>query len=90
MHHAFSDAQFIAGYLIFLASYLVFAIGKFPGWKIDRPGMAIIGAVLMFAFRILGPGDALRYINLATIVLLPFSWLIGHLAIPETFAMVPE
>ena len=54
MHHAISDAQFIAGYLIFLASYLVFAIGKFPGWKIDRPGMAIIGAVLMFAFRILG------------------------------------
>ncbi|MBZ5566626.1 MAG: anion transporter [Acidobacteriia bacterium] len=91
MHHAFSDAQFIAGYLIFLASYLVFAIGKFPGWKIDRPGMAIIGAVLMFAFRILGPGDALHYINLATIVLL-FSMMliVGNLHLAGFFDRVAE
>ncbi|MBZ5627343.1 MAG: anion transporter [Acidobacteriia bacterium] len=91
MHHAISDAQFIAGYLIFLASYLVFAIGKFPGWKIDRPGMAIIGAVLMFAFRILGPGDALRYINLATIVLL-FSMMliVGNLHLAGFFDRVAE
>ena len=37
-----SDAQILAGYLIFLASYLVFALGKFPGLKIDRPGAAVI------------------------------------------------
>jgi hypothetical protein len=30
----------------------VFALGKFPGMKVDRPGAAIIGAVLMVAFRI--------------------------------------
>jgi hypothetical protein len=46
-----SDAQIVAGYVTFLASYLVFALGKFPGLKIDRPGAAIIGAVLMFAVR---------------------------------------
>jgi Na+/H+ antiporter NhaD/arsenite permease-like protein len=91
MHHAFTEAQFIAGYLIFLASYLVFAIGKFPGWKIDRPGMAIIGAVLMFAFRILGPGDALRYINFATIVLL-FSMMliVGNLRLAGFFDRVAQ
>jgi hypothetical protein len=40
-----SDVQTLAAYAIFLASYLVFALGKFPGLKIDRAGAAIIGAV---------------------------------------------
>jgi len=38
--------------------------------KIDRPGAAIIGAVLMVAFRIVGAGEALASIDFATIVLL--------------------
>jgi len=64
-----------AAYAIFLACYFVFAIGKFPGTKIDRPGMAIIGAVLMFACRAIGPGDALRFIDFPTLVLL-FSMML--------------
>ena len=52
---ALSDARILAAYIIFLASYVVFALGKFPGLKIDRPGAAIIGAVGMVAFRIVGP-----------------------------------
>jgi len=44
---ALSEARIIAAYAIFAGSYLVFALGKFPGMKIDRPGAAIIGAVLM-------------------------------------------
>ncbi|MGI9101998.1 MAG: SLC13 family permease [Terriglobales bacterium] len=86
---ALSQAQLLAAYLIFLASYLVFAIGKFPGWKIDRPGMAIIGAVLMFAFRILRPGDSLRYINFATIVLLfAMMLIVGNLRLAGFFDRV--
>src|SRR5512146_1120704 len=83
---AVSEAQLAAGFLIFFASYLVFAIGKFPGMKIDRPGMAIIGAVLMFAFRILSAGDSLRYINFATLVLL-FSMMliVGNLRLAGFF-----
>jgi hypothetical protein len=49
-----SDLTLLGTYATFLASYLVFALGKFPGMKIDRPGMAIIGAVLMFAFGVRG------------------------------------
>jgi Na+/H+ antiporter NhaD/arsenite permease-like protein len=64
-----------AAYGIFLASYLVFALGKFPGMKIDRPGAAIIGAVLMVSFRIILPMDALRFIDFSTIVLL-FSMML--------------
>jgi hypothetical protein len=44
---ALHDAHMLAAYVIFGASYLVFAMGKFPGLKIDRPAAAIIGAVGM-------------------------------------------
>lgn len=36
------QTQVLAGTIIFLASYVVFALGKFPGLKIDRTGAAII------------------------------------------------
>jgi Na+/H+ antiporter NhaD/arsenite permease-like protein len=65
-----SEARIIAAYIIFIGSYLVFALGKFPGLKIDRPGAAIIGAVGMVAFRIVQPADTLRFIDFPTIVLL--------------------
>ncbi len=70
-----SDARILAAYAIFFASYFVFALGKFPGMKIDRPGAAIIGAVLMVAFRIMSAQDALRAIDFSTIVLL-FSMML--------------
>jgi Na+/H+ antiporter NhaD/arsenite permease-like protein len=75
----FSDPQIFAAYAVFLASYLVFALGKFPGMKIDRPGAAIIGAVLMVAFGIVRPEDALRLIDFGTIVLL-FSMVVAALS----------
>jgi Na+/H+ antiporter NhaD/arsenite permease-like protein len=77
---ALSDARMLAAYIIFLASYVVFALGKFPGLKIDRTGAAIIGAVAMVAFRIVQPADALHHVNFQTIVLL-FSMmlLVGNL-----------
>ncbi len=72
---ALSDARLLAAYIIFLASYVVFALGKFPGLKIDRTGAAIIGAVCMVAFRIVQPADALQHVNFSTIVLL-FSMML--------------
>ena len=70
-----SDASVAAAYVIFLASYLVFALGKFPGLKIDRPAAAIIGAVAMVAFRIVPARGALGMIDFPTIVLL-FSMMV--------------
>jgi Na+/H+ antiporter NhaD/arsenite permease-like protein len=63
-------------YAIFLASYVVFAIGRFPGTKIDRPAAAVIGAALMFAFRVISPSAGIRSIDYATIVLLASMMLI--------------
>lgn len=72
---ALSDVRILAAYAIFLASYMVFALGKFPGTKIDRTGAAIIGAVAMVAFRIVRPSEALHFIDFGTIVLL-FSMML--------------
>ncbi|MGH7784325.1 MAG: SLC13 family permease, partial [Candidatus Binatia bacterium] len=70
-----SDVRILAAYAIFFASYFVFALGKFPGLKIDRSGAAIIGAVLMVAFRIVSAQEALWAIDFSTIVLL-FSMML--------------
>jgi len=69
------DVRILTAYAIFGASYLVFALGKFPGLKIDRPGAAIIGAVTMVAFHILQPAEAFRFIDFPTLVLL-FSMML--------------
>jgi Na+/H+ antiporter NhaD/arsenite permease-like protein len=81
----------LAAYAIFLCSYLVFALGKFPGMKIDRPGAAIIGAVLMVAFRAVRPAEALHFIDFGTIVLL-FSMmlLVAYLHLDCVFDWVSE
>ena len=85
------DIKIFAAYAVFLGSYLVFAIGKFPGMKIDRPGAAIIGAVLMVVFRIVLPQDALRFIDFSTIVLL-FSMMliVGYLRLAGFFEWITE
>lgn len=60
----------LPAYLIFFASYVVFAIGRFPGTRVDRPAAAVIGAAFMFAFEVLSPEQGLHSIDFATIVLL--------------------
>ncbi len=59
--------------------------------KIDRPGAAIIGAVLMVAFGAVRPADALHFIDFSTIVLL-FSMmlLIAYLHLDGFFDWVTE
>jgi Na+/H+ antiporter NhaD/arsenite permease-like protein len=86
-----SDARIVAAYLIFAGSYFVFALGKFPWMKIDRPGAAIIGAVLMVAFRIVGADEALQAIDFPTIVLL-FSMmvLVANLRLGGFFEHIAE
>ena len=70
-----TEARMTAGVLIFLVSYFVFAWGKFPGTRIDRPAMAAIGAALLFVFRVLTPAAALQAIDFGTLVLL-FSMML--------------
>ena len=73
--HTLSHFHIVVAWLIFLASYLVFAVGRLPGTKIDRPAMAVIGAAFMFVFSVLTPQQALASIDFATLVLL-FSMML--------------
>jgi Na+/H+ antiporter NhaD/arsenite permease-like protein len=86
-----TDWKVAIGYSIFAVSYFVFAIGKFPGMKIDRPGMAIIGAVLMVAFRVVNASEALRFIDFSTLVLL-FSMMliVAYLHLAGFFEWITE
>jgi Na+/H+ antiporter NhaD/arsenite permease-like protein len=86
-----SDARILAAYIIFIGSYVVFALGKFPGMKIDRPGAAIIGGVLMVAFGIVGAREALASVDVATVVLL-FSMMliVGNLRLAGFFDWITE
>src|ERR1039458_4014741 len=67
MAQALAHGHMIIAGTIFLASYFVFAVG--------RPTMAVIGAVLMFVFGVLGPAQAIASIDFATLVLL-FSMML--------------
>jgi Na+/H+ antiporter NhaD/arsenite permease-like protein len=89
--HPLAEWQITAGYVVFLVSYIVFALGKLPGMKIDRPGMAIIGAVLMVAFRVVPAGEALQFIDFSTLVLL-FSMMlvVGCLHLTGFFEWITE
>jgi Na+/H+ antiporter NhaD/arsenite permease-like protein len=89
--HLLADSQVAAAYIIFAVSYFVFALGKLPGMKIDRPGMAIIGAVLMVAFGIVRADQALRFVDFPTLVLL-FSMMlvVGCLHLAGFFEWITE
>jgi len=75
LHAPLANWQVAAAYTVFGVSYVVFALGKFPGLKIDRPGMGIIGAVFMVAFGVVTAAGALRCIDFSTLVLL-FSMML--------------
>jgi len=70
IRHALAHWQIIAAWSIFLASYFVFAFGRFPATRIDRTAMAVIGAVMMFVCRIVTPQSAIESVNFDTLVLL--------------------
>lgn len=55
---------------IFLATYAVLAIGRFPGLRIDRTGAALIGATLMLVTGVLTIDQAYQAVNYRTLVLL--------------------
>ena len=60
----------MTAFLIFAATYFVLAIGRLPGFRVDRTGAAIIGASLMVAANVLTLDEAWAAINYDTIILL--------------------
>ena len=77
--------------LIFAATYFVLAIGRLPGFRIDRTGAAIIGASFMVGVNALSLDAAYRAINFDTIILL-FGMMIvvANLQLSGFFSLVAE
>lgn len=55
---------------IFLVTYALISIRRFPKVKIDRPAAALAGAALMVALGVVGPEDAIAAINIDILLLL--------------------
>src|SRR5579864_170186 len=77
--------------LIFAGTYLVLAVGRLPGFRVDRTGAAIIGATLMVASNVLTIPEAIEAVNTDTIILL-FGMMIvvANLRLSRFFALVTE
>lgn len=56
--------------IIFAFVYLGMILGFVPGLKLDRTGVALIGAIALMAFGRVGPDEAWRAIDVPTIGLL--------------------
>ena len=83
------DWQTIAAVVIFAGTYLVIAIGKFPGYRLDRAGAALLGAALMVGLGILPLDAAYRAIDFDTItLLLGMMILVANLKLSGFFRLV--
>ncbi len=56
--------------LIFGITYLGIAIGRVPGLKLNRPGIALLGAIAMMTSGHVTTAEAVSYVNWPTIALL--------------------
>ncbi len=81
----------MAAIIIFGITYFVIAIGRLPGFRIDRTGAAIIGASFMVGVNALTLNQAYAAINLDTIILL-FGMMIvvANLQLSGFFSLVAE
>ena len=74
---------------IFAASYVALGLGRVPGLRVDRTGVAIIGAAAMVVGGGLGWEDAVRSVDAHTLVLL-FGMMIvaAYLRLSGFFSLV--
>jgi Na+/H+ antiporter NhaD/arsenite permease-like protein len=79
----------IAAVAVFLATYLVVAVGRVPGLHIDRAGAAFLGAALMVACGALSLEDAYRAVDWNTIaLLLGMMIVVANLRLSGFFGLV--
>lgn len=68
--------------LIFLLVYIAMGVGKFPGFKVDRTGAALVGALAMMTFGSISSQAAWNAIDYKTVGL-----LFGLMVISGAFAV---
>jgi Na+/H+ antiporter NhaD/arsenite permease-like protein len=76
---------------IFGLTYLALALGKIPGLRIDRAGIALVGATAMLACGVLSMHDAAKAVDYETIVLLfGMMVVVSYLRMAGFFALATE
>ncbi len=76
-----------AAWVVFLLTYLGVATGRLPGFRLDRAGVALLGAALMVGLGVVSLDEAYRAIDWNTIVLLLGTMIVvAHLRSSGAFA----
>jgi Na+/H+ antiporter NhaD/arsenite permease-like protein len=79
----------IPALLIFAGTYLVMALGRFPGFAIDRAGAALLGAALMVATGVLDLNRAYAAVDVNTItLLLGMMIIVANLRLSGLFRLI--
>ena len=74
--------------LIFLATYVVIALGRAPGLRLDRTGAALLGASLMVASGTLTLDQAYKAVDIDTLtLLLGMMIIVAHLRLAGFFQL---
>jgi Na+/H+ antiporter NhaD/arsenite permease-like protein len=83
-----SPTTFATG-AIFLLTYTGVALGRIPGLRLDRAGIALTGAALMMAVGAITPQEAYAAIDLDTLaLLLGMMIVVAHLKLSGFFRLV--
>ncbi len=77
--------------LFFIVVYLAMALGRLPGFRVDRTGAALLGAIAMLATDQIGSNEAWNSVDHSTLGLL-FGLMIisGHFTAAGFYAWVTE
>lgn len=79
----------IAAVTVFAGTYIFIAVGKLPGYQLDRAGAALLGASLMVGLGVVSLDQAYRAIDFDTItLLLGMMILVANLRISGFFRLV--
>jgi Na+/H+ antiporter NhaD/arsenite permease-like protein len=79
----------IPAFVIFAGTYLVMALGRLPGYRIDRAGAALLGAGLMVASGVLDLRQAYAAIDVNTItLLLGMMIIVANLRLSGLFRLI--
>ena len=83
------DAARLASAAILALTYGGIALGRIPGLRLDRAGIALLGAALMIGVGVLSPQEAYAAIDLDTLtLLLGMMIVVAHLRLSGFFRLV--
>ena len=85
------NAESYTAIAVFIATYLFIAVGKLPGYHLDRAGAALLGACLMVWLGVLTLDEAFAAIDFDTIaLLLGMMIVVANLRLSGFFQLVNE